>query len=340
MLLNNYLKDAKNDFGQLKAEAAAVFAEETELARRLAGNEAECNKYESYAIDAVKKGNDNDARKYLTYKVNLETEMEDLSSQYAHAKRNSGIMRQMLEKLGVSLAYSAPVNIPVKASVNAPVITPVKTPVVTPVASIAAVSMSAPVAVQTTKPIYVDAKSHWLQSASYLRQAMFLIGLQSILFDELSKKAVSKDMAPAFDIENDHTADGHKFFWFLEGLCGKEYIAYIEVNSECMDIAAALSRSAVRLGLPPIPDGLLEKHPTRSDPKSPTGETELLGGMAAVYIAKKVDYWRVYLISDGSDDYYVGAVSLLNADVFVKKMSDWFVQFNNEYSIYLLGKKG
>ncbi len=98
-LLEKYLRDAKDNIGQVKAETAAVIAEETGLARKLSDNEAECKKYESYAAAAVKSGNDDDARKFLTYKGRLETEREDLSAQYSRAKDNSEKMRQMLKKL-------------------------------------------------------------------------------------------------------------------------------------------------------------------------------------------------------------------------------------------------
>jgi phage shock protein A len=98
-LLEKYLKDAKENLAQVKAETAAVIAEETGLARKLSDNEAECDKYENYAIAAVKKGNDDDARKFLTYKNRLETEREGLTSQYNRAKDNSEKMRQLLKKL-------------------------------------------------------------------------------------------------------------------------------------------------------------------------------------------------------------------------------------------------
>jgi phage shock protein A len=98
-LLEKYIKDAKDNVTQLKVEATAVIAEETGLARKLADNEAECKKYESYAAAAVKKGNDDDARKFLTYKNHLGSERMDLSTQYARAKDNSEKMRQLLKKL-------------------------------------------------------------------------------------------------------------------------------------------------------------------------------------------------------------------------------------------------
>ena len=98
-LLEKYLMDAKDNLAQVKAETAAVIAEETGLARKLVDNEAECKKYESYAMAAVKKGNDDDARKFLTHKNRLETERDGLTPQYARAKDNSEKMRQLLKKL-------------------------------------------------------------------------------------------------------------------------------------------------------------------------------------------------------------------------------------------------
>ena len=98
-ILEKYIRDAKDNLAQVKAETAAVIAEETGLARKLADNEAEGKKYESYAMAAVKSGNDDDARKFLAHKNRLETERTDLSAQYARAQDNSEKMRQLLKKL-------------------------------------------------------------------------------------------------------------------------------------------------------------------------------------------------------------------------------------------------
>jgi phage shock protein A len=98
-LLEKYLQDAKNDLGQVKAETAAVIAEEMGLARKLTENEAARNKQENYALAAVKSGNDNDARKFLVYKEHLEKEGEDLTASYERAKENSEKMRQLTIKL-------------------------------------------------------------------------------------------------------------------------------------------------------------------------------------------------------------------------------------------------
>jgi phage shock protein A len=98
-LLEKYLKDVKDNIGQVKAETAAVIAEETGLARKLADNETTCKKYENYAVAAVKAGNDDDAKKFLTYKNHVEQERADLLTQYDRAKDNSEKMRQLLKKL-------------------------------------------------------------------------------------------------------------------------------------------------------------------------------------------------------------------------------------------------
>jgi phage shock protein A len=98
-LLEKYLQDAKEDLGQVKAETAAVIAEEMGLARKLTENEAARNKQEEYAIAAVKSGNDADARKFLTYKARLDQEGADLTARYTQAKENSEKMRQLTTKL-------------------------------------------------------------------------------------------------------------------------------------------------------------------------------------------------------------------------------------------------
>jgi len=98
-LLEKYLQDAKENLGQVKAETAAVIAEEMGLARKLTENEAARNKQEEYAIAALKSGNETDARKFLTYKERLDQEGAELSARYAQAKDNSEKMRQLTTKL-------------------------------------------------------------------------------------------------------------------------------------------------------------------------------------------------------------------------------------------------
>lgn len=98
-LLEKYIADAKSDLNQLKSETAAVIAEEMAVGRKLADCEAEITKYGKYAEAAVRAGNDDDARKFLTYKQQASAKLADLQKSYAIAKENSEKMRQMSQKL-------------------------------------------------------------------------------------------------------------------------------------------------------------------------------------------------------------------------------------------------
>ena len=71
-LLQKYILDAENDLGQIKSQTAAVMAEEKKAQRRLEECEAEIEKYGRYAVSAVRQGDDNDARKFLSYQKELE----------------------------------------------------------------------------------------------------------------------------------------------------------------------------------------------------------------------------------------------------------------------------
>lgn len=98
-LLEKYLLDAKDSLGQAKAEAAAVIAEEMAISRKLSENDELSKKYEGYAAAALKSQNEDDARKFIAYQMELEQKKNDLSKQYAIAKENSDKMRQMTNKL-------------------------------------------------------------------------------------------------------------------------------------------------------------------------------------------------------------------------------------------------
>ncbi len=98
-LLEKYLSDAKENLGQIKAETAAVIAEEMSCGRKLAECEELCSKYKGYAVAAVKAGNDEDARKFLIHQNDEETKKAGLLKQYELAKQNSEKMRQMTQKL-------------------------------------------------------------------------------------------------------------------------------------------------------------------------------------------------------------------------------------------------
>lgn len=98
-LLNQYLRDAREDYAQVRNETASVMAEETAAKRRLDELNDQMARYERYAQAAVQSGNDADALKFLEAKGQLQAQKEDAETAYAQAQVNSEHMRQMTKKL-------------------------------------------------------------------------------------------------------------------------------------------------------------------------------------------------------------------------------------------------
>lgn len=98
-LLNQYLRDAREDYAQVKNETASVMAEEAAAKRRLDEINDQIARYERYAQAAVQAGNDADALKFLEAKGQLQPKKEDAQASYEQAKLNSEHMRQMTKKL-------------------------------------------------------------------------------------------------------------------------------------------------------------------------------------------------------------------------------------------------
>lgn len=98
-LLNQYLRDAREDYAQVRNETASVMAEEAAAKRRLDGINDQMTRYERYAQAAVQAGNDADALKFLEAKGQLQPKKTDAEAAYAQAQANSERMRQMTQKL-------------------------------------------------------------------------------------------------------------------------------------------------------------------------------------------------------------------------------------------------
>ena len=60
-MIDQYMRDLESDLGKVKAETAAVMAEETRAKRRLAQCDEEIGKMQDYARRAITAGNDQDA---------------------------------------------------------------------------------------------------------------------------------------------------------------------------------------------------------------------------------------------------------------------------------------
>lgn len=98
-MIDQYLRNLESDLGKVKAETAAIMAEETRAKRELDECNAEVTKYQNYAVKAVEAGNDEDARQFLVKKNQLVEKQAALQQAYDLAAANATKMRQMHDKL-------------------------------------------------------------------------------------------------------------------------------------------------------------------------------------------------------------------------------------------------
>lgn len=103
-MIDQCLRDLESDLGKVKAETAAVMAEETRCRRALDECRQEAEKMQRYAEKAVTAGNDEDARQFLTKKKQLEGQQASLQQAYDVAADNAAKMRQMHDKLEKDIA--------------------------------------------------------------------------------------------------------------------------------------------------------------------------------------------------------------------------------------------
>lgn len=103
-MIDQYLRNMQNDLGTVKAETAAVMAEETGVKRKTAECEAEIARMEEYAKRALKAGNEADARAFLVKKEALTTKLADLQKSSEAASLNAARMKQMHDKLSADIA--------------------------------------------------------------------------------------------------------------------------------------------------------------------------------------------------------------------------------------------
>ena len=98
-MIDQYLRELNSDLGNVKAETAAIMAEETRAKREYDEAVAEVAKYQMYAEKAVAAGNDQDARVFLQQKNTSNIRCQGLKAAYEAAAANSVKMRQMHDKL-------------------------------------------------------------------------------------------------------------------------------------------------------------------------------------------------------------------------------------------------
>ena len=98
-IIDQYLRNLESDLGKVKAETAAVMAEETKSKRELDECIDSINKMQTYAEKALLSGNEADARTFLSKKGELNNKLISLQQTYNIAKENSTKMREMHDKL-------------------------------------------------------------------------------------------------------------------------------------------------------------------------------------------------------------------------------------------------
>ncbi|MBQ9157670.1 MAG: PspA/IM30 family protein [Eubacterium sp.] len=103
-MVDQYIRDLESDLGKVKAETAAVMAEETRANRELKENEEEIAKMVTYAEKALMAGNEADAKVFLNKKAGLEAKKASLTQAAEAATNNAQQMRAMHDKLVKDIA--------------------------------------------------------------------------------------------------------------------------------------------------------------------------------------------------------------------------------------------
>ena len=118
-MVDQYLRNLESDLGKVKAETAAVMAEETRAKRELDEVTAEVNKYQQYAEKALIAGNEDDARQFLAKKAQLTEQQTAMQQAYDLAAANSLKMRQMHDKISKDISELNERKAAIKAKIAA-----------------------------------------------------------------------------------------------------------------------------------------------------------------------------------------------------------------------------
>lgn len=103
-MIDQYLRNLESDLGKVKAETAAIMAEETRCKRELDECTQEIEKYQKYAEKAVLAGNDEDAKQFLAKKNQVQAKQSGMMQAYTAAAENAAKMKQMHDKLQKDIA--------------------------------------------------------------------------------------------------------------------------------------------------------------------------------------------------------------------------------------------
>lgn len=117
-MVDQTLRNLRENLADVKKETKAVMADELSAKRRLDECQAEIARYTNAATNAVKAGQDNDARVLLEKKQSLSAKLTDLQQTYDLAHANATKMRQMHDKLVNDIAKLETRKDTIKAKIN------------------------------------------------------------------------------------------------------------------------------------------------------------------------------------------------------------------------------
>lgn len=98
-MIDQTLRNLREDYAEVKKETAGIMADEKNAERALNEAKETVQKYTTAATNAVKAGNDDDARKLISKKQSVEATIPSLQATYDAAHSNADKMRNMAIKL-------------------------------------------------------------------------------------------------------------------------------------------------------------------------------------------------------------------------------------------------
>lgn len=118
-MIDQTLRELKENFAEVKKETAGVMAAEKEANRAVQECEEQIRKYNRAAENALRAGNEEDARTILARKQPFMDNLVNLKKTQAVAKENSDKMRQMYNKLANDIQMLETKRNGIKATVAA-----------------------------------------------------------------------------------------------------------------------------------------------------------------------------------------------------------------------------
>lgn len=101
--IDTYLRELERDFGQVKAEAASIEANERRAKRALDECAAEVRRLQRYAEKAVEEGDDDKALRWLERKAEQEEKRRKLQVDYENARTNAAKIKALQDKIASDL---------------------------------------------------------------------------------------------------------------------------------------------------------------------------------------------------------------------------------------------